>query len=314
MKYTFLLPAYKAAYLDEALQSILAQTYTDFNVVISNDCSPQDLDSIVERYLDDPRVSYRCNEENMGKNSLVSHWNLLLSLCESEYFILASDDDVYSPRFLEEIDCLVNEYPKVELFHARAQCINESGEVFKEDALYKEYVSQIEYFEQLDFYNHIECIANYVFHTESLKLKGGFVDFPLAWSSDTATCNIMAEKGAVNTAEVLFSFRMSGLNISSQPVEDKKVSRQKYKAFCMYDKFMWDLLESIKPNNDLLSQTIYTNVCAGHKKRMAGLIAWMSVSLSLKEFCNYIRTYKKKGYIDSSFITIKRWFFTRIKA
>ena len=63
-----------------------------------------------------------------------------------------------------------------------------------------------------------------------------------------------------------------------------------------------DLLESIKPNNDLLSQTIYTNVCAGHKKkRMAGLIAWMSVSLLLRSFVTILE-HIREGYIDSSFL------------
>ena len=75
------------------------------------------------------------------------------------------------------------------------------------------------------------------------------------------------------------------------------------------------LLESIKPKYATCYHKLFIQMYVlDIKKRMAGLIAWMSVSLPLKEFCNYIRTYKKKGYIDSSFITIKRWFFTRIKA
>lgn len=63
MKYTFLLPAYKAQYLEKALDSIQSQTFIDFKVIISDDCSPDKLYKIVRPYLDDPRFSYRRNEK-----------------------------------------------------------------------------------------------------------------------------------------------------------------------------------------------------------------------------------------------------------
>ena len=313
MKYTFLLPAYKGKYLEEALRSILSQTYSDFKVIVSDDCSPENLKDIVAKFKDDNRVVYRRNQENIGGKSLVAHWNLLLGLCDTEYCILASDDDVYSPEFLSEIDTLSKRYPKVDLFHARAQCIDANSEVFKEDALYKEHVSQLEFFEQLDYYNHIECIANYVYRTSSLKGIGGFVDFPLAWSSDTATCNLMARNGVVNTKDILFGFRMSGINISSQTNDNKAISRIKFKACCLYDDMMTNLLNGIKPEDSPLEQYRYQQVCRNHQKRMAGLIAWQSVHLPLNEFISYIKKYKKKGYISSLFIIIKKWIFAKIR-
>lgn len=314
MRYTFLLPAFKGKYLDAALASIMAQTYTDFKVIISDDCSPEDLRSIVCKYEADARVVYRRNEENMGGKSLVAHWNLLLSLCDTEYCILASDDDVYTPDFLQVIDDLAKKYSKVDLLHARAKCIDADGRAFKEDALYKEYVNQLEYFEQLDYYNHIECIANYVYRTQALREIGGFVEYPLAWSSDTATCNLMAKNGVVNTDEILFGFRMSGINISSQTNDNKAVSRLKFKACCMYDAFMDDVLKDMKTGTSLLEQCRYQQVCRNHRKRMAGLIAWQSIHLSFGDFVAYIRQYKKKGYIDSLFIIIKKWVVAQIKS
>lgn len=313
MKYTFLLPAFKAQYLENALESILAQTYTDFNVIVSDDCSPEDLHSIMVKYGEDSRVTFRRNERNMGHESLVAHWNLLLNLCDAEFCILASDDDVYAPNFLEEIDALTNKYPHVDLFHARAHCIDADGCIFKEDALYKEFVGQVEYFEQLDYYNHIECVANYVYRTTALKGIGGFVDFPLAWSSDTATCNLMAKNGVVNTANILFGFRMSGINISSQTNENKEISRLKFKACCLYDDFMRKLLSEIIPDDNVLDKHRYGQVCRNHRDRMAGLLAWQSVNLSFGDFIAYLRTYRKLGYINSLFVIIKKWVKARLK-
>lgn len=48
-KYTFLLPAYKAAYLEEALVSIRNQTFKDFKVLVSDDYSPENLEIIFKK-------------------------------------------------------------------------------------------------------------------------------------------------------------------------------------------------------------------------------------------------------------------------
>ena len=72
-KYTFLLPAFKPDFLEVVLRSIKSQTYLDFKVSVSDDCSPHDLKSIYNKVCgDDARFSYRRNEVNMGNNSLVS--------------------------------------------------------------------------------------------------------------------------------------------------------------------------------------------------------------------------------------------------
>ena len=114
-KYTFLIPAYKSRYLDMMLSSIKNQTFGDYKVLISDDCSPEDIFAVCEPYLEDPRFSYRKNENNMGQEDLVSHWNLLLNLCDTDYMILAGDDDVYEPAFLKEIDRLSNKYTNADL-------------------------------------------------------------------------------------------------------------------------------------------------------------------------------------------------------
>lgn len=102
-KYTFLLPSYKARFFEEALLSIKNQTYTDFKVIVSDDCSPEDLKSIYDMVCaDDPRFIYRRNEENMGSKSLVSHWNLLVDMCDTEWLIMAGDDDVYDAKFWKQ--------------------------------------------------------------------------------------------------------------------------------------------------------------------------------------------------------------------
>lgn len=234
MKYTFLLPAYKGKYLAEMLRSIAGQTYTDFKVIISDDCSPEDLMSICKPFLADPRFTYRRNEKNMGATSLVSHWNLLLSLCKTDFCVMASDDDVYEPTFLEEIDILTNKYQDVDLFRGRAKLIDETGNATYETTSVPEYRMEMEFIRDLFSDSYVSCIANYVYRTCTLKRSGGFIDFPKAWFADDATNVKMSVKGCCSTVDIVFNFRMSGLNISSQWGDPKDCSEKIKATYAFY--------------------------------------------------------------------------------
>lgn len=237
-KYNFLLPAYKPDFFKEALDSILGQTYRDFKLIILDDCSPYDLRSIVDEY-DDDRITYYRNEENMGGKSLVACWNKLLGFADSEYIILASDDDVYEVCFLEEMERLARKYPEVDLLRARVRAINDKNETIDKDARYEEYVDGMDFLKQKHFNNALRCIANYVFNVSVLKEKGGFVNFPLAWYSDDATVMMMAENGCANSNDMLFNFRSSSVSISSRKLS-KSDAYKKALATILFDKWFAD--------------------------------------------------------------------------
>lgn len=314
-KYSFLLPAYKAKFLEEALRSIQAQTCQDFKVLVSDDCSPDNLQSIFDRVCgDDPRFSFRRNEQNIGGKSLVAHWNLLVDMCDTEYLILASDDDVYAPTFLEEIDKLAIKYPEVNLIHARAQLINENDEIMYRDEMYEEKVSQIEFMAFLGKQNHVACIANQVYKTEHIKRIGGYVDLPLAWGSDAMTNNLMAQNGVASTSDILFNFRWSGLNIST--LKDKAIGKKKVHAALLFYKELNQLLTNIKQENTKLfkhnfqvaknsqMQVVYTNV-----------FNW-SFTLGFKDFIRCMRYLAQERILCKKYdiyVLWKSWMVSRIK-
>lgn len=241
-KYTFLLPAYKGRFLDEMLQSIHSQTYTNYKVIISDDCSPEDLRSICEPYLSDPRFCYRRNEENMGSKSLVSHWNLLVNMCDTEFLIMASDDDVYEPQFLEEIDKLTVKYPNVDLFRARVDVINENKNVIKEDREFCEYETHRQFLESFFSKGNNKCIANYVFKTSQLKKNHGFYETPLAWGADEITVIEVSDQGCGYTKDILFHFRISDVNISGMK-QLPKIASQKAIALLYADEWFENYLK-----------------------------------------------------------------------
>ncbi len=272
-KYTFLLPAYKSAFLCDAINSILAQTYKDFKLVILDDDSPENLYLIVSRF-DSKQIEYHKNGKNMGSQNLVLCWNKLLSFAKTEYIILASDDDLYHPTFLEEIDSLTLKYPTVNLFRGQVATIDEYGHRMEEDDSFPEYLDFNGFIEQLYLKANIKCISNYVFKRESLIKANGFVEFPLAWYSDTATAFISSKQGVVSTNGIAFFFRLSGQNISSTKVSSK-VAFQKSMAALLFHKWIGKhILE----------------LYSGEKKKDIKLIQYKDVKKMIEYHVFYCRT------------------------
>lgn len=292
MKYTFLIPAYKSQFLKEAIESILAQTYKDFDVLVSDDCSPERLDEIVAQFSD-PRISYIKNKENIGGKNLVLHWNLLLSKTKSKYCILASDDDVYSPSFLEEIDNLIERYPESYIFRARVNQIDEDGNVVVEEGRFNQFVDNLEYICQMFLPSTIRCIGNYVFDREELVKKGGFVDFPLAWWSDVASCIKMAEKGCINTENILFGFRLSGLNISSN--KSKANSMPKVEACLKFDTWLKQYVEKFD-SADYRTEILLRQLLMSYNSWFHYMVDSELYCLSASKFNKVCKSMNKIGY------------------
>ena len=144
VKYSFVLPAYKANYLRESIESILNQTYADFELIIVNDASPEDVDSIVNSFSDS-RIQYYKNEKNIGGTDLVAQWNYSISYARGKYLVLASDDDIYSLEFLEKMDTLVQKYPETKVFRPRVKRVDNSGKILLIEGFEGEFLTKIEY-------------------------------------------------------------------------------------------------------------------------------------------------------------------------
>ena len=239
--FSFVLPAYKAQFLREAIESILNQTYQNFELVIVDDASPEDLKSIVNTFSD-TRLKYYRNDQNIGGSDLVKQWNHCLTFAQGDYVILAADDDVYNKDFLSEAVALFSKYPEIPLFRGRVQGITADGIVNDMDCKGAEYLSFGDFllFER----KIIACLGNYIFRSTDIK-RTGFLDYPLAWWSDRATVIEHATAGILISEKVVFSFRDSPIHISanvSTPSLEKKIE-------ATYQYFVW-LKEKLKSTSD----------------------------------------------------------------
>ena len=315
MKYSFVLPAYKAAFLREAIDSILAQSYADFELIIVNDQSPEDLTSIVNSYQDD-RIQYYVNAQNLGGHDLVAQWNHCITYATGKYLILASDDDVYHPQYLEKMDTLVDKYPEVEVFRPRVQYINSRGDVLKQDVELEEYMSLISFSHLWIHRQLLKGIPFYIFSRQALVDLGGFVNYPSAWYSDDATVMQLGGKGIVAHNEILFSFRNSGINITSTwntPALLLNKLQATESFYCMFADLMSKLIPSTEQEkhqqNDICS-TYHTEklswmmwlICSSHKKAIFSCwnILKKIKTLSLSERRIICREVFKRKFLKNS--------------
>lgn len=112
-KVSVLIPTYNyARYLDEAIESVLAQSFRDFELIIVDDQSKDNTDDIVKKYLDDPRVSYFKNPVNLG---LVANFNKSLEYASGEYIKYLLADDKWDPTLLEKFVAVMESNPGVSL-------------------------------------------------------------------------------------------------------------------------------------------------------------------------------------------------------
>ena len=213
MKFSILIPAYKADYLQEALESCLEQQFRDFEIVILDDCSPAPIREIIKKFTD-KRIRYYRNETNTGAERLVDTWNKCLRLARGEYVMCMGDDDRLKPNCLMEYAKLVNKYPEFDVYHAQTEIINEKSEVttvleFRPE---KESVYSLMYHR---WKGRLQFVGDFLYKSKSLKEKGGFYYLPMAWGSDDITAYIMAlDKGIINSQIPMFQYRMSSLTLT----------------------------------------------------------------------------------------------------
>ena len=108
------MPVYntKESYLREAIESILNQTFESFELLIVDDGSTTDVESIVKSYKD-PRIKFYKNEKNLG---ISLETNRLLDVAQGEYLaIMDSDDIALHCRFEKEVEYLES-HPEVSQF------------------------------------------------------------------------------------------------------------------------------------------------------------------------------------------------------
>lgn len=227
-----IIPNYNhARFLEERIQSVLNQTYQDFELILLDDCSPDDGASraIIERYRCNPHVSHiEYNEVNSG--SAFKQWHKGFELARGEYIWIAESDDSCDRKLLATLVGQLEEYQAVMAF-CQSVAYDENGrrtpfvwQNLPEDDFVKDGRAFIK--EHLMQKNNVANASSVVFRRDALPV-GDNQYMQMKADGDWLFWMLIAEQGAVcYTHETLNFFRLHATNTTKannrQGIADKE--------------------------------------------------------------------------------------------
>jgi hypothetical protein len=127
------LPVYNGAnYLEVAIESALAQTYNDFELLIADDCSTDETPKIIRKYAkQDERIKAWTNAQNL---KLFGNYNACIEKASGKFVKLFAHDDLFEPNLLERMLAVFEKHPKVSLVTSARCWIDGQGKRIDADS------------------------------------------------------------------------------------------------------------------------------------------------------------------------------------
>ena len=117
-----IIPTYnRAGYLCESIESVLTQTYTDYEIIVVDDGSTDDTEEVLQLWIADGTIHYVW-QENRGESAARNHG---IELAIGEYIAFLDSDDLFMPTKLEEQVAYLDNHPEVGMAHS---CYSKFGE------------------------------------------------------------------------------------------------------------------------------------------------------------------------------------------
>ncbi len=127
-KVSVIIPNYNhARYLEARIESVINQSFQDFEVILLDDASTDDSKQIIEKYRGHPRVQIILNDKNSG--SAFIQWRKGVGHSSGAYVWIAESDDIADLNLLETLVQILDANPDVVLAYCQSSYINENGEV-----------------------------------------------------------------------------------------------------------------------------------------------------------------------------------------
>jgi len=114
-----------ASFIEDALNSALAQTYKNIEIVVSDDASNDTTLQIVKNYQDITTIPIRVYQHQ--PNCIGSNWNHCIKHAQGEYIKFLFQDDVLMPKCIEKMIAVLNQKPQCALVACKRQFITEAG-------------------------------------------------------------------------------------------------------------------------------------------------------------------------------------------
>ena len=169
--------------IEKAIQSAIDQDYENLEIIISDNCSQDNTNDIVEKFLDDPRIHFFQNEENIGMLKNFEHSSFTLASGELISFV-SSDDFLINPSFISDAVKAFDSYPNIGIVHACNLATDSLGNTLEQDSSYIFYQNtfyKADYVSGREVFNsypkcHSISFGGSVFKREDLKQIKPFIE------------------------------------------------------------------------------------------------------------------------------------------
>ena len=126
--FSIILPVFNGGeYLKTCVKSLVAQTFSNYNIVVLDNCST---DGTREWLLSlrDPKISVITSEKKL---SITENWGRIKNVEKKEFMTMIGHDDVLLPEYLSTMNAMINEHPAASLYQAHFDFIDSKGNVIK---------------------------------------------------------------------------------------------------------------------------------------------------------------------------------------
>jgi glycosyltransferase involved in cell wall biosynthesis len=213
------LPVYnRPGKMQKALDCLINQTYSDLEIIISNDCSPNpEIYTILDEYkLKDSRIHIYTQQTNLG---IYRNFWFVLQKATGQYFMYAQEDDFWEPDFVEKLVRQLENHPEQAMSMSATNRIDEDGKYFDTTRLDRKSVLHLSLLALYD--ELLSFLYMGVFRTETLK------------KFDYTPADILG-KDVVIMAEMILSCPFGYID---QPLYTKGLEHDKAKRFFDNDPF-----------------------------------------------------------------------------
>ena len=260
-----IIPAYKEAYFELALQSLASQTCKNFNLYIGDDASPADLKTIAGRFSNFLDISYTRFDNNIGAKNLVNQWARSVALSKNEKWVwLFSDDDIADPTCVEDFYRIAGRNKdRFDVYRFNTCVIDKQGSI-----MYDTPVGPTEETSEQMAYNLLmgergNSMPDHIFTREVYRQNGGFVFTDYAQGADWATSILFSQKkGLAIIPGSKIYWRYSGINISSSAAGKRNQAVKGHMQFLGWVLQHFDYLKKTQTgiSYDMFKTGIRTNI------------------------------------------------------
>lgn len=267
--FTVIIPLYnKEKYISRAIESILNQTFTDFELLIINDCSTDKSVEIASKFLSE-KVKIIHHEKNSG---LAATRNTGIKKANSNYVTFLDADDLWKPTFLEKIFHLIQNFPEARIFGTNYEEIWDKtikNPHNNSDSLPKNFVGYVNFFKiniKQGLYNHgsvclhKEVYENVGFYNENIQLSQD-LDFNIRanYHYKLAYDNSIQMSYFMQTDNQLTRSSIVNKTIPNYDLyEDWAKNNQDLKKYLDFERYV--LGKRLKKNNDLRWKKMIANI------------------------------------------------------